>query len=78
MSLYYHKVVTGFLFLSSLFYQGRTNKQMHGVQPTTPFLVGELSLLPNFQNGGLTGSQFLEGVAEKKGVTFFRGVAVFT
>ena len=78
MSLYYLKAVTGFLFLSSLLYQGHTNKRLHSVQPNTPFLVGELSLLPNFQNGGLTGSQFLEGVAEKKGVTFFRVAAVFT
>ena len=35
-------------------------------------------LLPNFKKGTLTGPQFLEWVAGKEGVTFFRGVAVFT
>ena len=33
----------------------------------------KLSLQPNFKKGGLTGPQLLEGVAGKKGVTFFRG-----
>ena len=34
---------------------------------------------PNFQKGGgLTERQFLEGVAGKEEVTFFRGVAIFT
>ena len=50
-----------------------------GIPP--PFLQaggGGLSLQPNFQKGGLTGPQFLEGVAGKEGVTFFRGVAIFT
>ena len=68
MSLYYHKVATWFSFLYSLLYQGHTNKQLHSVHPPTPCLVGELSLLPNFQKGGLTGSQFLEGIAS----TIFR------
>ena len=32
-----------------------------------------LNLLPNFQKGGkVTRPQFLEGIAGKKGVTFFR------
>ena len=31
-----------------------------------------------FKKGGLTGPQLLEGVAGKEGVTFFRGVAIFT
>ena len=30
------------------------------------------------KRGGLTGPQLLEGVAGKEGVTFFRGVAIFT
>ena len=42
------------------------------------FLQGEggrgLNLQPNLQKrGGLTGPQFLDGVAGKEGVTFFRG-----
>ena len=33
----------------------------------TPFSAGELNLLPNFQKGGgLTGLQFLEGLAGKE------------
>ena len=40
---------------------------------------GQLNLLPNFQKGGgLTGPQLWDGVAGKEGVTFFRGVAIFT
>ena len=41
---------------------------------------GVLNLQPNFQKGGggLTGSQFLEGVAGKEEGDFFQGVAVFT
>ena len=41
-----------------------------GIEPHTKFSKG----------GGLKGSQFLEGVAGKDGVTFFKGVggAVFT
>ena len=41
---------------------------------------GELSLLPNFQKGGgLTRSQFLEGVAGKEGGDLFQGEdTVFT
>ena len=31
-----------------------------------------------FKKGSLTGPQLLEGVAGKEGVTFFRGVAIFT
>ena len=43
-------------------------------------VVGRLSLQQNVKKGGgaLTGPQLLEGVAGKEGVTFFRGVAIFT
>ena len=40
-----------------------------GVEPLTKF---------SKKGGGLTGSQFLEGVAEKEGITFSGRVAVFT
>ena len=33
----------------------------------------ELSLQPNFQKGGLTGPQVLEGAAGKEAMTFFSG-----
>ena len=47
---------------------------IHSVHPPPPFCKGGgLSLQPNFQKGGLTGPQLLEGVAGKEGVTFFRG-----
>ena len=41
-----------------------------------PLSAGRLNLLPNFQKekgggGGLTGSQFLEGLLGKKGVAAF-------
>ena len=40
---------------------------------------GELSLLTNFQKGGLAESHFLDGVAVKKGVNFlWQGGVVFT
>ena len=52
---------------------------IHSVHP--PFCwEGEGRLnVPNFQEGrvGLTGPQFLEEVAGKVGVTFFRGAAIF-
>ena len=39
---------------------------------------GGMNLLPNFQEGSFTGPQLLEGVGEKEGVTFVRGmVAIF-
>ena len=39
-----------------------------------PHSAGGLNLLPDFQKGvGLTGSQFLEEVAGKEAMTFFRG-----
>ena len=38
-----------------------------GVEPPTKFS----------KRGGLTGPQLLEGVAEREGVTFFSGVAIF-
>ena len=38
---------------------------------------GQLTLLPNFQKKGLTGSQFLEWGCWEKGVTFSVEVAVF-
>ena len=41
-----------------------------GVEPPTKF--------SKRGGGGLTGPQLLEGVARKEGVTFFRGVAIFT
>ena len=73
MPLYYHKkAATEFLFLSSILYQGHTKKQLHNVNPLIPFLAGELSLLPNLQKGGLSGSQFLEGGYWEKGDDFFQ------
>ena len=66
-----HKAATGFLFLSSFLYQGHWNKQLHSVHPSTPFLVGELSLLPNFQKEGLDRIQsFRGGCWEKEGELF--------
>ena len=44
---------------------------LHSVQP---LCTGGLNLLQNFQNGGLTGSQFLEGSCWKRGGTFSAGV----
>ena len=39
---------------------------------------GGMNLLPNFQEGSFAGPQLLEGVGEKEGVTFVRGmVAIF-
>ena len=49
--------------------------------PLTPFSAGRGKLKPPTQfskRGGLTGLQFLERVAGKEGVTFFREVAIFT
>ena len=40
-----------------------------GVEPPTKFKK---------KGGSLTGPQLLEGVAGKEGMTFFRGVAIFT
>ena len=37
---------------------------------------GGLSLQPNFQKGGLTESQLLEGVPGKDGSDFFQGVGL--
>ena len=37
-----------------------------------------MNLLPNFQKGGAQDLNFEKGVAGKEGVTFFRGVAIFT
>ena len=46
----------------------------------TPFLLGGGVEPPTklSKRGGLTGPQLLEGVAEREGVTFFSGVAIFT
>ena len=60
---------------------GTKSKCDHRVHPPPPPLsvgVGGLSLLPNFQKRGeegwgLTGSQFLEGVACKEEGDFFPG-----
>ena len=41
---------------------------LHSVHPVSP---GGLSLLPNFQKGGLTGSQFSEGGSSKRGGDYF-------
>ena len=53
----------------------------HSAHPPLSAGVG-LNLEPNFQKGrgggGLTGPQLLEGFAGKKGVTLFRGNAIFT
>ena len=53
----------------------------HSVHPP-PLFAGGLSLLPNFQKGGLTGFQFLEGGCWKRGGDFFEqregGITVFT
>ena len=52
---------------------------LHSVYPLSP---GGLSLLPDFQKGGLTGSPFLEGGCWKRGGDVFEqgegGIAVFT
>ena len=47
--------------------------------PSPPLLLGSLSLLPNFQKmeGGLTGSQSLEGSCWEIGVSFFIGGCSF-
>ena len=47
---------------------------------TPPFCRGgEVEPPTKFsKRGSLTGPQILEGVAGKEGVTFFRGVAIFT
>ena len=43
----------------------------HPLPPSHPFCwEGELSLLTNFQKGGLAESHFLDGDAVKKGVNF--------
>ena len=44
----------------------------------TPFLLGVLNLLPNFQKGGGLGrtSNLRGGLLKKRGVTFFRGVSI--
>ena len=54
---------------------------MHSMNPPPPFFFllgvgsGVLSLRTNFEKGGgLTGSQFLEGVTGKEGVTFLGGL----
>ena len=52
---------------------------LHSVHPLSP---EGLRLLPNFQKGGLTGSEFLEGGCWKRGGDFFEqgegGIAVVT
>ena len=48
---------------------GYLNHSVH----SPPISAGGLSLLPNFQKGGLTGSQFLVGLLGKTEVTFTGG-----
>ena len=48
----------------------------HSVHPLS---AGGLNLLSNFEKGGLDRTSALRGVfLEKREVTFFRGVAIFT
>ena len=67
LSPYYHKAAAGFLFLSSLLFQG------HYIV-CTPLSAGGWVEPPNkfLKKGGLTGSQVLDVVAGKEGVTFFQ------
>ena len=56
----------------------RCSMRYYVIMCTPPFLLGGegggLNLLADFQKeGSLTGPKFLEGVAGKEGVTFFRG-----
>ena len=48
---------------------------MHSVHPPTPFYLGLLNLLPNFQKeGGLDRTSiFTGGLLGKRGMTFLRG-----
>ena len=52
---------------------------IHSVHPQLWGGGERLNLLPNFQKGGvgLTVPQFLDGVAGKKGVTFYKGAPIF-
>ena len=79
-------LLTCYLFIFLLFLLWRDvvpwqSDTIHSVHP--PFCWGwGLNLLPKFQKRGgggacLTGPQFLEGVAWKERVAFFRGVAIF-
>ena len=56
--------------------------KQRSVQPPSTFLLGWLSLRPNFQKrrgggGGFAGSQFLEGAAWKEEGDFFQGACSF-
>ena len=46
--------------------------------PHPPFVLEGWGFFQIFKNGGLTGPQFLMGVAGKEQGDFFQGVAVFT
>ena len=58
----------------------KRNQIIHSVHPHPPYLLRAGVEPPTkfLKRRGLTGSQFSEGVAGNEGVTFFRGVEVFT
>ena len=63
------------------FREVKQSSLIHNIVGTpSPFCRGGRGWDPNqvFKKGGLTGPQLLEGVAGKEGVTFSRGVAIFT